>query len=181
MLLALIQTGLFISSVDAFTAGADTTWHQPGLMGLATLVATAAVALLLARLRGDGETNRWRKAPRLLALILVLPGLAQVAVVGLVNLAGEAPPHADAQFVAAVRTGVLSLLAIGLALLARRPLLQELRWLVYPVLVLGLAKVVVEDLRLGNPLGLFFAFAMIGGALILAPRFMRRPPASEVQ
>ena len=72
-------------------------------------------------------------------------------------------------------------MAIGLALLARKTVLQELRWLVYPVLVMGLAKIVVEDLRLGNPLGLFFAFAMIGGALILAPRFMRRPPTSEVQ
>ncbi len=73
-----------------------------------------------------------------------------------------------------MRTGVLSIVAIGLALAARRKVLQELRWLVYPVLVLGLFKVVVEDLRLGNPLGLFFAFGMIGGALILAPRFLRR-------
>ncbi len=181
LLLALIQTRLLISSVDAFTAGADTAWHQPGLMGHVALVVTAAAALLLARLRGGRETNRWRKAPRLLALLLVLPGLTQITVYGLVAVVGEAPPQADPQFVAAVRTGILSLLAIGLALLARRPAMQELRWLVYPVLVLGLAKVVVEDLRLGDPLGLFFAFAMIGGALILAPRFMRRQPVSEVQ
>ncbi len=180
LLLASVQTGLFISTIDAFTAGADTTWHQPGLMGVAALVATAGAAFILARLRGERETNRWRKAPRLLTLLLVVPGLTQLAVMALVSLTGESPPTADPQIVAAIRTGVLSVLAIGLALLARRPVLQELRWLVYPVLVLGLAKIVVEDLRLGNPLGLFFAFGMIGGALILAPRFMRRPQESKV-
>lgn len=177
LLIAGFQTGLIRSSLDAFTAGGHATWHQAGAMGLIALAVTAVVALILNRLRGSQDTGRWGRVPRFLALLLVLPGLSQLAVLGLVGLFGSLPPMADPHAVAAIRTGVMSLLAIGLALTARRPVLRDLRWLVYPVLGLELLKVVVEDLRLGSPLGLFFGFGLLGGALILAPRFLRQRQA----
>lgn len=174
LLFASLQAGLLISSLDALFAGGNTDWHQPGVMGYAVLATTVATAVILNRLRGARESGRWRMAPRLLAVLLALPGLVQVTINGLISLLGSVPPDAAPPLLAAIRTGVLSCLAVGIATAARRDLLRPLRWLVYPVLGLGLAKVVVEDLRLGHPLGLFFAFGMIGGALILAPRMLRR-------
>ena len=180
LLLASGQTGLLLSALNSLTAGAGTVWHQPGPMGLTALAVAIGVASTLGRLRGTKEHGRWRKAPRLLAVVLVLPGMTWLAVLGLVGMFSSVPPATDPPILAAVRTGVLSALAIALAVASRRPLLQEMRWLVYPVLCLGLAKIVIEDLRFGNPLGLFFAFAMLGGALILAPRFLRRPQTEVV-
>ena len=52
--------------------------------------------------------------------------------------------------------------------------------LVYPILVVGGIKLVVEDLRHGDPVALFAAFACYGLALIAAPRLQRRPPATPV-
>jgi len=51
-----------------------------------------------------------------------------------------------------------------------------LTWLAYPVLVGGFLKLLFEDLRYGEPLALFLALAMYGGALIITPRWLRKEP-----
>jgi hypothetical protein len=68
---------------------------------------------------------------------------------------------------ASIRTGILSLCAIGLALVPRR-------WaadLVYPLLALIALKIAVEDLRHGVAATLFVSLGLFGLTLILAPRF----------
>ena len=52
--------------------------------------------------------------------------------------------------------------------------LREASWLVYPVLVLGGLKLLVEDFPAGRPLTLLIALALYGGALVLAPRLARK-------
>ena len=75
---------------------------------------------------------------------------------------------------ATLRTGVLALLAVGLGGAARRWSLPELAWFVYPLLAIGGLKLVTEDLREGRPATLFVSLVLYGGALIAAPRLMRR-------
>ena len=131
---------------------------------------------------GHDSDSRARRVPAVLAAILVLMGLGDLAIVILTRVLTGIPPEAAPTIVAVIRTAVLSLTAVGLALASRRPRVRELAWLVYPLLGLGCLKLLFEDLRQGNPLTLFVAFGFFGAALILAPRLVisgRRAP--EVQ
>jgi hypothetical protein len=46
--------------------------------------------------------------------------------------------------------------------------------LVYPILIAGGLKLLLEDIRAGRALTLFISFALYGGALILSPHLARR-------
>jgi hypothetical protein len=67
-----------------------------------------------------------------------------------------------------------ALVAVALAWAGRRWSLPELLWLVYPLLIAGGFKLILEDFHLDEPIALFVALAAYGGALILAPRLMRK-------
>jgi hypothetical protein len=69
---------------------------------------------------------------------------------------------------------MIALVAVVLAWAGRRWSLQELLWLVYPVLVAGGFKLVWKDFHLDEPVALCVALAAYGGALILTPRLMRK-------
>ena len=60
------------------------------------------------------------------------------------------------------------------AALGRFTRLEQARWLVYPVLVAGGLKLLVEDLRVETPAGLVASFALYGSALIFAPGLAHR-------
>ena len=69
--------------------------------------------------------------------------------------------------------------AILLAWLGRRSRFEEATWLVYPLLVAGGLKLLLEDLRAGRAATLVVSLAFYGGALILAPRLARRTEKNE--
>lgn len=46
--------------------------------------------------------------------------------------------------------------------------------LVYPLLIAGGMKILVDDLRAGEPIVLVLSFSVYGAALLLAPRVLRR-------
>ena len=70
-----------------------------------------------------------------------------------------------------IRTVVLSPgLVLGIA--SRRRHL-ELRWIAYAAVALGTLKLVLEDLRFGNPASLVVSFVFYGLILILLPRMTR--------
>ena len=93
--------------------------------------------------------------------------------------AGAAPTGTfDAGTVATIRTVVIAAAAIGAAMAGRARRLEEIGWLVYPLLAAGGAKLLFDDLRQSRPATLFVALALFGAALILAPRLGR--PAREV-
>ena len=170
--LAAFQTGLVGAALDTFLGDPAQPWQGLGVSALVALAATAACYVLLVRKTAE-PLSRARRVPRFGVAVLSLMGLGYLTVTLLVRLVAESPPDAAPAAVAVVRTGILAATAVGLALLARRPRLAELGWLVYPVLVAGLAKLVFEDLQVGNPVALTVAFAMFGGALIMAPRLLR--------
>lgn len=170
--LAAVQTGLLAAAADAFLGNPARPWSGLSASALVALVATGACYALLVRTSVE-PISRARRTPRFLVAVLTLLGLQYVTVTLLVRLAGNSPPAASPAIVAVIRTAVLAGTAIALALVSRRTRLTELGWLVYPVLLAGLIKLVLEDLSVGNPVALTAAFALFGGALIATPRLLR--------
>ena len=107
----------------------------------------------------------------MLALVLVA-GIGGAAVWWFGPLIAGEP--LDAGVLASVTTVVLAASAVAVAALFRLTRCVEFGWLVYPVLVAGGLKLVVDDFRHSSPATLFAALAVYGVALILAPRILRR-------
>lgn len=165
--------GLLTLAATAFLAPVEPRW--PALAPLALLVLLASVISYAALV----ATRRFREAPRLariprfvIALLSVL-GLGSVAVfLAARALAGDTGVGDRAQ-IAAVRTAVLAGSAIALAAVRARSGWKELTWTVALLLAAGGGKLLFEDLRSGNPVTLFVAFASYGIALLVAARLLR--------
>ncbi|HJV23932.1 MAG TPA: hypothetical protein VJ570_14610, partial [Holophagaceae bacterium] len=109
----------------------------------------------------------WRKLPSFALALWGGLGLASLVVLAL----GRFFPEPSA--LAALRTAILSLVAVGAALLPRWVATSETGWLVHPLLGLTALKVLLQDFPAGKPLPLAFAFACLGVALVAAPRILR--------
>jgi hypothetical protein len=119
--------------------------------GMALSIVAIAAALALA------VTPRDRSAARLVLLIVVT-----VAVIGATLwFLPESSPM--------IRTAILAIAAIILSLLART--LPEATIVARIVLVLGGAKLLVEDLRVGQATAIVAALAFYGGAMVIAARY----------
>ena len=103
---------------------------------------------------------------------MVLIGAAGITVWWLAPIVAGDPINAGV--FASMTTVVLAASAIAIAAVFRSTSCVEFRWLVYPVLVAGALKLVVDDFRHSTPSTLFAALAVYGVALILAPRILRR-------
>ena len=72
-----------------------------------------------------------------------------------------------------LRTAVISLTAILLALFSRKERFAQSKWLVVPCLLIAGAKLLAQDVPSGKPSVLFGSLAVFGAALIIAPRLLR--------
>jgi hypothetical protein len=179
-----LQSGLYLT-VSALVSGlAPWAFHQfmdpvaPAALippaGLASLAALSATLLLfLLRRPPDPVTIRMRPA------VLVMGALAAFGFGALVIRACCGGRAGDPAGLALARTGVLSALAIALAWLGRRVPVLELRWMVYPLLILTTLKFLFEDMAVGRPLTLFLAFMAFGTTLIFAPRLLKTTTTQE--
>jgi hypothetical protein len=146
--------------------------------------AGAVLALLLvlaSAWQAAGAAERGHLLERLPQLLLVAAaavGASGLAAGWLAALLAGTGPAASAGAVAAIRTGVLSAVAIGLARLGRSPVWVEAGWLAWPALGVGLLKILLEDLPRSRPATLVLSFAFYGAALILVPRLWLRRAAS---
>jgi hypothetical protein len=153
----------------AFTLSPDRVPHPPSAADL-LVVGTAIVCTVAFALARGRAGRRWPMyVPDLLVGATALVGFGAVLLMTFCDLAAPA----SAPSLAAARTALLAAAAVVAAWLGSVGVLPALRWLVYPLLVLGGLKLVVEDLRLGRPAMLLVAFACFGLALILAPRLLR--------
>jgi hypothetical protein len=123
--------------------------------GLELSIVAVAAALALA------ITPRERSAARLVLLIVVT-----VAAIGATLWFLPASS-------AMIRTAILAFAAIVLALLGRT--IPEARIVARIVLVVGGAKLLVEDLRVGQATAIVVALALYGGAMVIAAREIPRP------
>ena len=174
LLAAGIASGILTVGIQALSGDAVGEW--PALTAEKIVIALATVACLFIPVAQHSE--RWGvKAgmPQLLVLALSVWEVGGLIVLFLAPIiAAAGTESADAAIVAAIRTAVLSVAAVTLALSSRFRRWPEARWLVYPVLILVGIKLFAEDFPNGAPATLFVSLAFIGSALILVARLLRR-------
>jgi hypothetical protein len=174
---AAITSGLLVHAFDGLIAPAARPWVPLMPAAVSALFATALVAWIRSPL--DLEARRgWLRVPKVTAVILCLLVFGGTLIAAVVPMATGVPgAAADAGVVAAVRTIVLGISVLALALVGRG-VLPEGRWLMYGVLVAGGLKLLVEDFPAGRTSTLSLALAVYGGALIFGPRLVGRAKPS---
>jgi hypothetical protein len=168
-------SGLLSAAETAFIGAATVPWPALAPSAWVVLGAAAACVAFPCAASGADTTALWRVPRVSVALLLVIALGGAVLVSAVPRLAGVPGAGCDAGALATVRTGIVAVAAIMLALCGRRQRFLELRWLLYPVLIGGGMKLLFEDLPQSRPATLFIALALYGGALILAPRLARAP------
>lgn len=174
LLAATASSGLATAAAHAFVAPATRAWPPVSIWHLAVVAATVACLIIPVTQRSE-RWGRLARIPQLLVMLLAAWGLGGTLIIALAPVVGATPGDgADGAAVAALRTAVLAAAAVVLAWASRRPRWPEASWLVYPVLVAAGIKLVAEDFPHGRPVSLFVALALVGGALILSARLLRR-------
>lgn len=174
LLAAAIGSGILSIGLKALTGAAATGWPTADLWQ--PVVALAAVACLFIPVAQRSE--RWGTAagiPQLIVLALSVWEVGGLMVAWLAPaLAGVTSAEPNLAVLAALRTAVLSVASVTLALSSRHRRWPEARWLAYPLLILVGVKLFAEDFPHGHAATLFVALAFVGSALLLVSRLLRR-------
>jgi hypothetical protein len=168
---AAVASGLVGQAADGLLESPAVAWSaiSPGELAVAAAIAFAAWTLATPA-RGALE-----HLPRVVLVVVLAASVAGLVLgVAVPAIAGLPGAGADAGVVATVRTAVLALGAVALALAGRSDGWAQARWLVWPVLGLAGLKMLVEDMPRSRPATLFLAFGLYGAALVLVPRLKRR-------
>lgn len=171
---AAAAAGLLAHAWHAFAGSAERPWPDLQPAALAVLAALAVAA----GLELPAESRFWShleaRAPKLLLLALLAWGAFGAALALLVPpLAGIPGEDAVPWRLALLRMAAVLAAALALAWLGRLRRFREATWLVYPVLIAGGFKLILEDFLLGRAAELFGALALYGATLILAPPLAR--------
>ena len=174
LLAAGVASGILVTGLQALVGDVANGW--PVLVPWHVIIALTTVACLFIKVAQ--HSDRWgvlAGLPQLIVLALSVwevGGLLVVVFAPLIANAGSS--DTDLANLAALRTAVLAASSVSLALSSRFKRWPEARWLVYPVLILVGFKLLLEDFPHGEPVTLFAAFAMVGSALILVAKLLRR-------
>ncbi len=178
LLAAGVSSGILGTGLHALAGDALLSW--PPLVPWHLVIALTTVACLFIPVAQ--HSDRWgvlAGVPQLIVLALSVWEVGGLMVVYFAPvLASAGTAAADLALLAALRTAVLSISSVTLALSSRHPRWPEARWLVYPVLVLVGIKLFLEDFPNGQPVTLFIALALVGSALILVAKLLGRDSAS---
>ena len=172
-----VGSGLLATGLDALAGDPLDGW--PGFRASHLLIALATVACLFIPVAQ--RSARWGSGAGLPQVIVLafsvweVGGLFVAFAAPWLAEAGTAEP--DLSVLAALRTAVLAVASVTLALSSRYPRWPEARWLVYPVLILVAIKLTFEDFPHGQPATLFVALGFVGSALLLVARFLKRDTA----
>ncbi len=174
LLAAGIGSGILASGFHALAGDALTNWPvlQTGHIFIA-LITVVCLFIPVAQ-----RSDHWGVSagiPQLLVLALSVWEVGGLLVVFLAPfIANLQTADVNLARLAALRTGVLAASSVTLALSSRFKRWPEARWLVYPVLILVGFKLFLEDLPNGQPVTLFIAFGLVGSALIMVAKLLRR-------
>jgi hypothetical protein len=141
----------------------------PGALPIPAAVAALLCAILISRYPGERKAERFL---RLLPAILAVYATAGFGVAGLAwfiaRTAAPAPPQ-----LAVIRTVVTGGAALVLAFLGARSKRVGLVWMGYAAAVLGIVKLVFEQLRMSSAQSMAVSLLIYGTVLILIPRLAR--------
>lgn len=173
-------SGLFVDGALTFVAPAHQPW--PDLGGGALLTVACAVLCLLIPEPTSPYRGPFRGGHRLPHLFVLAWGVGTLLLLLGSKVSGIRPgPEVDAGAVAVLRTAVLGLVAVALAVGGRFQLLEASRWLVYPALLAGGLKLLFEDFVQGRPGTLFLSLLLYGTALILAPKLQAKKGREQAE
>lgn len=174
LLAAGIYSGILATGLQALAGDAGPGW--PGLQGNHVVVAVATVACLFIPVAQQSE--RWGKLagiPQLTVLALSVWEVGGLIVVFLAPLlAGAASETPNLSVLASLRTAVLSVASVTLAISSRHWRWPEARWLAYPLLILVAVKLFAEDFPHGHAATLFVSLAFVGSAVLLVAKVIKR-------
>jgi hypothetical protein len=175
LLLALAYSGA-LDQAGHFLLG-EATWSGENLTAIGAGALAAAVCYLLAIRHAGAERGTWSlQAFRVVVAGALLWVLAGIAAGGLTTayhaVFGAGASHA---YCATMHTGVLAGAALLLAWAGSRWNRLELSRLIYPVMIAGAYRLVVEDLHQERKAALFLSLLIYGAALMLLPRWHRSP------
>jgi len=169
-----VSSGILETGIQALAGDTLTSW--PPLVPWHVVIALTTVACLFIPVAQ--HSDRWGKMAGLPQLVVLALSVWEVGGLMVAHLApvvaGVGSADADPAVLAALRTAVLSVASVTLALSSRHKRWPEARWLVYPVLVLVGIKLFLEDFPNGQPVTLFVALALVGSALILVAQLLGR-------
>jgi len=167
---AAAASGLLAASASALVGSVTSAW---GAFTPATLLVMAAIAACwtISPTPDADRAGMYARIPRLFVALALVWSTSGWLVSLLTPLLSVTPGGgADLGVVATVRTAILAAGALALAWAGRHPRFREAAWLLYPVLIAGGIKLLLEDMPQSRPSTLFLALALYGGALIAAPR-----------
>ena len=169
---AAVASHLLSLSAQALAGPVVATWQPMPAPALATLGAVAICWYWPTPGRAAMPPHEW--VPRvLIAVLLVLAGAGWIVGAATPLLAGIPGRDADSGVVATIRTTALATAAVLFGRFGRDARFRESLWLLYPVLLVGGLKLLVEDFPQSKPATLFVALGVYGGALIVAPRIAK--------
>ncbi len=170
VLMALAASGVLGDAIAVWTL-TPSPWPTMNLMGWVTLAATGACTTMRFRRRGEiGDVLA--SAGRLItaAVFVMCAGGAALMLLG--PMVSGTP--ANVGTLASLRTVLLSIAVVGLGLSARLPQTAVFAHLVYPALIVGGVRFVLDDFRHSSPSTMFVALACFGLALVLGPKLAAR-------
>jgi hypothetical protein len=174
LLAAGVASGILVTGLEALVGNVADTW--PPLVPWHVVIALTTVACLFIPVAQ--RSDRWgvlAGVPQLIVLALSVWEVGGLLVIFFAPLfAGAGGEDTNLAYLAALRTAVLAASSVTLAFSSRYKRWPEARWLVYPVLIVVGFKLLLEDLPNGEPVTLFVAFALVGGALILVAKLLSR-------
>jgi hypothetical protein len=167
---AAIAAGLVMGSMSTISGvGAQAPITYPRMM-TAMLLITATV---LAFIASESPPRRHARVSRMILLALTL----LITIAG-TSLIAVRITSSDPGTAAAIRSVIIAIAAVGLALASRTKTFADASYLVYPLLGIGAAKFVVDDFLAGRAATLFVTLAVYGCALLLLARMKRRARAT---
>jgi len=174
MTTAAVVCGLIALAWDGLTAEPTSVSWQAEPVCLLVAVASAACYSLLVAMPAARPSRPADILPQALMAAVTAFSAAGLATGWMIAPLLASDVAGGPAFVAAGRTAIVAVLAVGLAWAARRWSLRELGWLVYPLLVGGGIKLLWEDFGYGHPVALFVTLAFYGSALIATSRLLRK-------
>jgi hypothetical protein len=172
LMLALVTSGALVQAA-AFLLG-EGTWpgERDVAIGAGALAAGLcyALAVYYGRVCGDWGSQVFRLAAAATFAWLLAGISAGMLTAGCHAIFGEAASHA---YCATLRTGIVVGSALLLAWVGSRRHYLELARLIYPAMVVGAWRLVIDDLHQERKAALFLSLLIYGVALMALPRFKR--------